>query len=69
MEDCREKQEGFVLCGTFVHSTDEEPMVVLENHCLGVVDGKVKVISRTVDKMIVIRFIENGKRQMTTLNK
>ena len=41
MGDCREKETGFVLCGTFVHSTDDDPMIVIENHCLGVVDGKV----------------------------
>ena len=40
MADCREHAK-FVLCGTFVHSTDDDPMVVLENQCLGVVDGKV----------------------------
>lgn len=41
MEDCTEKKKGFVLCGTFVHSTEDDPMVVLENHSLGVVGGKI----------------------------
>lgn len=31
----------FVICGTFAHSTDTEPLVILENFSIGVSDGKV----------------------------
>ena len=41
MGDNREIPRDIVFCGTLVHATDEDPMVLLENHCLGVVDGKV----------------------------
>ena len=35
------KQTNFVICGTFVHATEQEPMVILEDHCMGIIDGKV----------------------------
>lgn len=31
----------FVICGTLVHSTEEDPMAILKDKCLGVKDGKV----------------------------
>jgi len=32
---------AFVICGNLVHATDDDPMVVMQDKCLGVKDNKV----------------------------
>ncbi len=37
-----------IYCGTFVHATEEEPLVILYGWMLGVDGGKVRVVRHTV---------------------
>lgn len=40
----------YVICGTFAHSTDTEPLVILENFSIGVSEGKI-IFFDHVDKL------------------
>ncbi|OWF53676.1 guanine deaminase-like [Mizuhopecten yessoensis] len=36
----------FAVVGTFVHSSDKEPLITLQNHCLGVANGKILFLQK-----------------------
>ncbi|KAK3605569.1 hypothetical protein CHS0354_005873 [Potamilus streckersoni] len=45
-----ESQNRLAFCGNFVHATKEEPLVIRQKCCLGVVDGKI-VFFETMDNL------------------
>ncbi|XP_060066008.1 guanine deaminase-like isoform X2 [Ylistrum balloti] len=44
-------ESSFAISGTFIHSTITSPLVILSDHCIGVISGKIVFIQKNDNKI------------------